>query len=155
MADGILSPIGGFRMITACAAAGERTVQFWGMDYHNNLTSIYKKTDGPGWSRWLGRESFGPTAPKQVAFVAAAQRGDFRVQLWAMDHKQQLWSCTEKVGRGGWEKWEGPNWNNSPALDFVCGCRQGRKEGPILWALDRDYNLLTCRQAYLNSGWIQ
>ena len=139
-------------MIAACAAAGKRTVQFWGLDHRNNLVSKYKNTDGP-WSDWLGREAFGPNAPKQFTHVAAAQQGDFRVQLWALDHKQQLWSCTESIRRGEWDKWEGPNWNNSSALNFVCGCRQGGKQSAVLWALDQDYNLLTCHQEKFRDPW--
>jgi len=142
-----------FRSITACETAGKRSVQFWGIDYRNQISTIFRDAPTSAWSGWLGREDFGIGGPSQFTSVCVAQLENFRVQLWALDQKQQLWSICESYQRGTWEKWEGPNWNNAPRLNFICGCQHTGNRSASLWGIDQDYNLISCYQSKFGKPW--
>lgn len=139
-------------VIAASQQGGSRGAQLWGIQFNNQLFSIYQDSPGGGWSGWLGPNW---NQSKPVIDIAASQQGtgDARVQLWALDQKQQLWSCWQTSPGGDWTGWSGPNWNSAPQLNGIAACSQGGSRGAQLWGIDQNYNLNTTYQTSAGNGW--
>jgi hypothetical protein len=142
-----------FTNIAASQQGGTRGAQFWGIQIDNQLNTIYQVTPGGAWSGWLGNNWAGTVGPPLVFDITAAQQNDGRVQLWALDIKQQLWTVWQTSPGGDWSQWSGPNWNSAQQLMEVVACQQGGSRGAQLWAITQNYDLVTCYQETPGGGW--
>ncbi|MET0646820.1 MAG: hypothetical protein ABW208_09385 [Pyrinomonadaceae bacterium] len=140
----------GMKRIAASQQGGTRGAQLWGIDENYNLVTCFQITAGGSWSGWQPW----PATPENSPFlmVTASQQNDGRVQLWATDTQQQLWSCWQTSPGGGWSNWSGPNWNGAPPLTNIAACQQGGTRGAQLWGIRRDYTLVTTFQGSPGGG---
>ncbi|MCA1615434.1 MAG: hypothetical protein LC800_15300 [Acidobacteria bacterium] len=143
--------------LTASQQGGNRGAQLWGVDYKGTLNTIYQVTPGGGWSQWMGPNWNGhPGNPKQVYELAAAQQNDGRVQFFAVDMRQQLWTTGQTSPGGDWGQWSGPGWNNiGKGLMFrkIAACQQGGSRGAQLWGITDNNILTTCYQITPGGNW--
>jgi hypothetical protein len=141
----------GMKRIAASQQGGTRGAQLWGIDENYNLVTCYQITAGGSWSGWQPW----PATPENSQFlqVTASQQNDGRVQLWALDTRQQLWSCWQTSPGGNWTNWSGPNWNGAPPLTNIAACQQGGTRGAQLWGITRKYTLITDYQVSPGGGW--
>lgn len=142
----------GLTRIAASQQGGTRGAQLWGIQINNLMASIYQETPGGAWSSWEGPGWAGSLSPSAFD-LAACQQNDGRVQLWALDIKQQLWSISQTSPGGNWTSWSGPNWNNAPQLLEISACQQGGPRGAQLWGLREDYVIVTCYQETPGGNW--
>lgn len=140
----------GMKRIAASQQGGTRGAQLWGIDENYNLVTCYQITPGGNWSGW---QPWAAT-PENSQFmqVTASQQNDGRVQLWALDTTQRLWSCWQTSPGGGWSGWSGPNWNSAPPLQNIAACQQGGTRGAQLWGITRSYTLVTTFQGSPGGG---
>ncbi|HEX5706301.1 MAG TPA: hypothetical protein VFX96_03340 [Pyrinomonadaceae bacterium] len=139
------------KRIAASQQGGSRGAQLWGITDEFALVTCFQITAGGNWSGW---EPW-PATPENSQFieVTASQQNDGRVQLWALDTKQQLWSCWQTSPGGGWTGWSGPNWNGAPLLINIAACQQGGQRGAQLWGITENYTLITDYQVTPGGGW--
>ncbi|PYS49300.1 MAG: hypothetical protein DMF68_10450 [Acidobacteria bacterium] len=139
-------------VLAASQQGGSRGAQLWGIQINNQLNSIYQVSPGGNWSGWMGTPW---NQSKPVIDIAASQQGanDGRVELWALDQKQQLWTCWQTAPGGNWTSWVGPNWNKAPLLQGIAACSQGGTRGAQLWGIGQDSNLYTTYQTSAGNGW--
>ena len=138
--------------ICACQQGGTRGAQLWGITGSNGLVSTFQETPGGKWSPWMPAPwvAGGPTAVLQVA---AAQQNDGRVQLWALDQQEQIWSIWQTSPGGGWTAWVGPNWGGSQKLQTLAASQQGGTRGAQLWVTDQNDQLFSTYQETPGGGW--
>jgi hypothetical protein len=140
-----------FRKIAASQQGGSRGAQFWGITLNGILTTCYQITAGGKWSPWQDW----PQTPEKSRWieVTAAQQNDGRVQLWAIDTKQQLWSCWQNSPGGDWTGWSGPKWKGAPPLSNIAACQLGGSRGAQIWGVTEDYTLVSDLQISPGGGW--
>jgi hypothetical protein len=139
------------KRLAACQQGGTRGAQLWGIAEDLSLLTCYQITPGGNWSAWQGWAA----TPENSQFVeiTAAQQNDGRVQLWALDTKQQLWSCWQTSPGGDWTAWSGPNWNGAPSLSNITACQQGGSRGAQIWGITSDYTLVSDYQVSAGGNW--
>src|SRR5262249_33722090 len=70
-----------------------------------------------------------------------------RVELWAIDSKDQVWTIWQTSPGGDWTGWVGPNWNGAPGLSQIVASQQGGDRGAQLWGTTpRDVLLCTFQE---------
>lgn len=141
----------GMKRIAASQQGGNRGAQLWGINEDLSLTTCYQTTPGGSWSGWQNW----PATPQNSQFfeITASQQNDGRVQLWALDTKNQIWSCWQTSPGGNWTGWSGPNWNGAPKLTNIAACQQGGSRGAQLWGITEDYSLVSDYQVSPGGGW--
>jgi len=144
------APIG-MKRIAASQQGGSRGAQLWGITEDFGLATCFQITAGGNWSSWA--PWFATPQNSQFVEITAAQQNDGRVQLFALDTKQQLWSCWQTSPGGDWTGWSGPNWNGAPRLQNIAVCQQGGSRGAQIWGIDENYNLISDYQVSAGGGW--
>jgi hypothetical protein len=141
----------GMTRIAASQQGGNRGAQLWGIASDQSLQTSYQTTAGGSWSSWAAW----PATPASSQFIelTAAQQNDGRVQLWALDTKNQLWSCWQTSPGGNWTGWSGPNWNGAPPLNNIAASQQGGSRGAQLWGITEDYVLVSDYQVSAGGNW--
>jgi hypothetical protein len=137
--------------IAASQQGGTRGAQIWGITEQYTLITNFQETPGGTWSGWSPMGS-GPVQAG-VQEIAAAQQNDGRVELWATDNDEQLWTMWQTTPGGYWSGWAGPNWNGAPILTVIAAAQQGGARGAQLWGITDEDVLITCFQQTPGGGW--
>jgi hypothetical protein len=137
--------------IAASQQGGTGGAQIWGITEQYTLITNFQETPGGTWSGWSPMGS-GPVQAG-VQEIAAAQQNDGRVELWATDNDEQLWTMWQTTPGGYWSGWAGPNWNGAPILTVIAAAQQGGARGAQLWGITDEDVLITCFQQTPGGGW--
>ena len=142
----------GMKRVAACQQGGSVGARLWGITDDYGLLSCYGELPGGGFTGW---KAWDPT-PDGSGFseVTAAQQNDGRVQLWALDTNQRLWSCWQtSPGPENWTAWSEPSWGGAPRLVNVAACQQGGSRGAQVWGVTPSYALVSNYQVTPGGGW--
>lgn len=113
-----------------------------------SLICSYK--EGGAWTPWTPWNL--PPKPTRFQAITAAQQGNGRAQMWALDTSSRIWSCEERTPGGPWDNWSAPDWNGVPppilasdggiVFSHIAACAQGGNRGAVVWAI-HDFMFLT------------
>ncbi len=81
-------------------------------------------------------------------------QNDPRIQLYALDENQSLWTNFQTAPGNGWAGFEGPNWNAPPGpFQVIATVAQGGTRGAQVWGVDENGALWTCYEQTSGGEW--
>lgn len=136
--------------ICASAQGGGRGAQLFGITDANGIVTCYQATPGTdSWSDWV---DFG--GPNPCFEITASLQNDPRVQLFALDEYQSIWTNFQTAPGNGWYGFEGPKFNGQPgAFPAIATVSQGGSRGAQVWGVDGSGALWTCFEQVSGNEW--
>ncbi len=138
------------KRICASAQGGGRGAQLFGLTDLGEIVSCYQEAPGSEqWSNWF---PFG--GPGSSTWITASLQNDPRIQLYALDEYQSLWSNFQTAPGNGWYGFMGPNWNSPPgSFQVIAAVSQGGSRGAQVWGVDEKGALWSCYQQSSGNDW--
>jgi hypothetical protein len=136
--------------LCASAQGGGQGAQLFGITDKGDIVSCNQAT--PGSNNWSGWYSMG--GPSPTLWITASLQNDPRIQLYALDENQSLWTNFQTAPGNGWAGFEGPNWNAPPGrFQVIATVAQGGTRGAQVWGVDENGALWTCYEQTSGGEW--